>query len=308
MSKFLLALFCVLFQIGLFAEKVLIITSAYNRPDFVEIQHKTFQKFLQDDYEFVVFNDARDSKLSRSIAKTCKTLGVKCVKIPQGIHDKPYLERFQGENFHAPAVRNANVVQYALNNLGFAHNGIVAIFDSDLFLVKDFSIESFLDGYAIAGVPQVHLQNGIEIPYLWIGIAFLDMRKLPERNLINFNCGKIKGVAVDAGGYTYHYLTRHPEIKPKLFSMLHSSNFQCSECKKKGEQFCCTHNRKLLEELNFDENQIDLLLSGLQNVEFALDGTLLHYRGGSNWDHQSQGFHNKKTQLFTKYLSKILAD
>ena len=37
--------------------KVLIYTYAYNRPDFIEIQHKTFQKFLKDDYEFVVFDD-----------------------------------------------------------------------------------------------------------------------------------------------------------------------------------------------------------------------------------------------------------
>ena len=31
-------------------EKILIFTYRYNRPDFIEIQHKTFKKFLKDDY------------------------------------------------------------------------------------------------------------------------------------------------------------------------------------------------------------------------------------------------------------------
>lgn len=49
-----------LLQAAISAEKVLIITTVYNRPDFIELQAKTFEKFLKDDYRFVVFNDARD--------------------------------------------------------------------------------------------------------------------------------------------------------------------------------------------------------------------------------------------------------
>jgi len=51
--------------------KVLIFTYAYNRPDFVEIQHKTFQKFLEDEYEFVVFNDAVDASIYHQIHAIC---------------------------------------------------------------------------------------------------------------------------------------------------------------------------------------------------------------------------------------------
>jgi len=41
-------------------DKVLVLTCAFNRPDFIELQYKTFKAFLNDDYEFVVFNDANN--------------------------------------------------------------------------------------------------------------------------------------------------------------------------------------------------------------------------------------------------------
>lgn len=300
----LLLFFSLLSQLS--AEKILIITSAYNRPDFIEIQYKTFQKFLQDDYEFVVFNDARTLPMQQAIESTCAHLGISCVNIPQAIHDLPYLKRLPTEGFHDPAVRNANVVQYALNNRGYAHNGIVAIIDSDMFLVKPFSIEQFLNGYDIAGVPQAYSKDGIKIEYLWIGIAFLNMAKLPEKELINFNCGKIHGVNVDAGGYTYYYLHKYPALKINLFSALHSTSLSCPACRSIRDHYPCNHNRKEFQASGLNDQQIDFLHAGLENVEFFINGTFFHYRSGSNWDHRTKEFHETKTRLFNDYLQSIL--
>lgn len=291
--------FLFLFQSFAFSEKVLIITSAYNRPDFIEIQHKTFEKFLKDEYEFVVFNDAREADLKSSIESMCLKLGIRCINIPQAIHSQPYLYRLPLENFNAPSVRNANVVQYALNNLGFSHDGIVAIIDSDMFLVKEFSIVDFLNGYQIAGVPQ-------GIGYLWIGIAFLDMKNLPEKTSINFNCGKINTIPVDAGGYTYFYLKNHPEVSVRYFAPTHSSNLSCLECLRIDENYPCSHNTALLKKIGMDDYQIYFIQSGLQNVEFFIQGSFFHYRGGSNWDRRTQAFHENKTNLFNSYILKIL--
>src|SRR6185312_17253545 len=93
---------------------VLIITHSFNRPDFIEIQDKTFKKFLKDDYIFVVFNDAPQEEVSHQITQTCNTLNLPCVRIPQSIHDAPYLERLPVEDYHHPVVRCANVVQFSL--------------------------------------------------------------------------------------------------------------------------------------------------------------------------------------------------
>ena len=44
----------------------------YNRPDFINIQQATFKKFLKDDYEYVVFNDATDQNLAQQYSDPCK--------------------------------------------------------------------------------------------------------------------------------------------------------------------------------------------------------------------------------------------
>ncbi len=306
MKKLILFFFCFGLQVSLFAEKILIITSAYNRPDFIEIQHKTFQKFLHDEYEFIVFNDARDSSMQNAIHSTCEKLGITCVDIPQEIHDLPYLERSPGEDFHAPAVRNANVVQYALQHSGYNHDGIVAIVDSDMFLVRPFSIQNYLDGYALGGVPQSKDGQHAHIHYLWIGLAFLDMRNLPEKELINFNCGRIDEVGVDAGGYTHYYLQKYPYTKIREFFSFHTSTVTCAKCIRNNNQNLCKHNGADFQRYGLDDQLIKELQSGLGNVEFFIDGVFFHYRGGSNWDRKKDEYHKKKTASFNRYLERIL--
>ena len=37
-----------------------VITSVVNNPIFIEIQYYTLKKYMKCDYEFIVFNDAKD--------------------------------------------------------------------------------------------------------------------------------------------------------------------------------------------------------------------------------------------------------
>src|ERR1700733_12744545 len=198
---------------GLVASKnVLIMTYSFNRPDFIEIQDKTFKKFLKDDYTFVVFNDATQEEVSNQIIETCNRLNLPCIKIPQSIHDTPYSQRnYRHPSIRNASTRNANVVQYSLDTLGFDHDGIVMIIDSDMFLVKEFCVQEFLDGFDIAGVPQ--LRQHIE--YIWVGLVCFNMQTLPDKKTIDFHCGQIDGIKVDTGGQTYHYFKDHPEVMKK---------------------------------------------------------------------------------------------
>jgi hypothetical protein len=95
----LLLMFVIVTQLE---SKILLFTYSYNRPDFIKIQCKTFKKFLEDDYEFVVFNDARDQNMEQKINQTCTRYGIRCIRIPQEIHDRPYLQRWPGEDYNYP--------------------------------------------------------------------------------------------------------------------------------------------------------------------------------------------------------------
>jgi len=296
---------CILMLFPLFAyAKVLIFTYAYNRPDFVEIQHKTFQKFVEDEYEFVVFNDAVDSSIYNQIHAVCARCGIRCIDIPQTIHNQPYLPREPEESYHAPAVRNANVVQYSLNTLGFAHDDTVMLIDGDMFLVKKFNISQYMASYDLAGLKCVNQ----DVDYIWIGLAFLNMATMPNKTTINFNCGRVGRVGVDAGGHTHDYLVSNPQARVRYFDNCYINCYGGHTITSRYHNMQDKpYNTKLLRRLGFDPIAIELIEAGAHRIEFLLENKFFHYRSGTNWNGQSSKYHEAKTKLFTRFIEKTLA-
>src|ERR1700730_12585549 len=142
---FLIALVC-FFSLEA-RDRVWMITHAYNEPEFIRMQAESFKKFMKDDYEFVVFNDASDERMARMIETMCKEHSVRCIRVPQEIHDWPYLARSPGEPYHRPNVRHVNCCQYSLDTIGFDFDGIVGFIDSDMFLIRPVSIVDLMEGY-----------------------------------------------------------------------------------------------------------------------------------------------------------------
>lgn len=257
-----------------YSSQVLIFTHAYNRPDFIEIQYKSFKKFLKDDYTFVVFNDATNPAIEQQIYKTCEQCGIECIRIPQDIHNRAYLYRRPGEPMQNANIRCANVVQYSLNTLGFDHNGIVAIFDSDLFLIREFSIVKFMESYDIAGVAQDRDNN---VRYFWNGLVFMDMQRLPNKRTIDFNCGIVNGSPCDVGGYTHHYLSNNPTVRVHFFNVdfIHNFNFVSAQQTK---------------EVPIQEGNI-----------------FFHYYAGTNWVGYNPHYLAEKTALFNAFFDRLLS-
>ena len=83
---------CLLAPLALFA-KVRILTFHYNRPDFLEYQMRAFQKYLLDDYEVIVFNDAKDAGNECAIRSFCEEHGILCVRFEPEWHLVRSVER-----------------------------------------------------------------------------------------------------------------------------------------------------------------------------------------------------------------------
>jgi hypothetical protein len=283
---FLLFLFLAISQASLEA-KLLIMTHAYQRPDFIALQEKTFRAFLKDDYRFVVFNDATDKRLYQAIQKVCLDLNLECIPIPQEIHLRPYLPRARGEIYTCACVKCANVVQYSLDLLGFDHEGLVMIIDSDMFLVSELDIAQYMQGYDIAGLSQT---RGA-VNYLWNGILFFNMETLPAKRELSFNCGNIEGEPCDVGGYTYYYFRNHPEARIKLID---------------HHVFVQNH---MHEERSALHPFLRLMIAeNVPNSEFFMGYKLFHYRGGGNWDRKTHEYHRHKTAALHKLIDFSLQE
>ncbi|MBS0627394.1 MAG: hypothetical protein JSS09_04210, partial [Verrucomicrobia bacterium] len=122
--------------------KTIVFTTGFNRPDFIELQHKLFKKFLKDEYEFWVVSDANTLEMQAAIKKKCSDLGIYHLAVPQGIHNQPYLVRSPGDNYNNPNIRHCNSVQWAWDNYFCCHEGPVMVIDSDMFPIRSFSVEN----------------------------------------------------------------------------------------------------------------------------------------------------------------------
>jgi hypothetical protein len=283
-------------------DKVLVFTYSYNRPDFIEIHYNTFKKFLKDEYEFVAFNDATDPAMYRQIRQTCQSLGITCIDIPQEIHV-----------WNNPSSRNGAVVDYSLRVLGYQHKGFVALLDSDLFLVKEFSIKEFMQDSPLGGLYQARAKDKELIDYLWVGIVFLDMANLPDSDTIQFSPTNVRGTQLDTGGLTHHYLAAHRKVPVTYFNQFYNRvafelmQAPCEKCANTGQTPCEHAIQRAKDYGKFDDNQIKYIIaSGPNDAEFYIDSHFIHYRGGTNWDGQSDAHHRRKTQTFTDYIHTIL--
>ena len=287
------------------AAKVLLITHSYNRPDFIEIQHQTFKKLLHDDYELVVFNDAPDHTMMNRISAMCARYDIRCIRIPQEIHTRPYLPRVPHDNLQQTNIRHANCVQYSLDTIGFDHDGIVFILDSDMFLIRPFSISEYMKDKDIAAFIK-RAPNSVYC--LCPALCILSMNKLPHKQTLNFNCGTINGSPADSGGWTYYYLIKHPEVTVKQVDVLYSHQLLLEDKHiNQPANNSVPDNSKIAfyTNLGFNDHEINFLLKKPDTFEFYLDHYFLHYRDGSNDTHQSPHYHTHKFQVFSEFINTI---
>ena len=227
--------------------KVRIFSPVCNNPEFIKLQAKTFERFLDDDYDYIVLNDGLDPGLVSEISKVCQELSIECVEVPKSlIHS-------------SAAVAHSAVMQWAYDNiiLGKYVDDICVFVDSDMFAIRDFSISSFVGDNALCGVPQ---HRG-PIEYFWPGLLFMNIPLMPNKEDFNVYCGIVRGFNVDAGGIMWHYLNENRGINLK--GIQHTSHIH--SCNSNMHVLC----NEVLERYD-EEFRIEIL-----------ESSFLHYGGAS---------------------------
>lgn len=289
--------------------KVLIITHNYNAPEFIPCQAQLFKHFLLDEFEYVVFNDAPDETIARTIEAACKQNHVRCIRIPQEIHTRPYLHREPSEPLHRPDVRHANAFQYSLDVLGFDHDDIVFIIDSDMFLIRPFSIKKYMENVDIAGEAPRFCWGSAPVRYVWTGLCLFNMPRLPDKRTICVNSGFIYGQRVDSGGYLHYYLEKHPEVIIK--SMPGFAPGWAFFCPHRGTinhpNYYVPQEEQLrsLRQQGFSEKEITFFQKKPDTIELHFDKHFIHYVGGSNYDNLPAHYNQNKMKLFCEFFNDI---
>ncbi len=178
------------------------ICSFHTNPLYIKPQYELFRKFLTDDFEYWVFDDSPveesyinfyDSALHHEMRQITQKLGVSYVRIDQKSHANGDISQRHAENLN-----------YCFHNYGRTFDGLLMFADSDLFLIKPFSINDYMAGYDLAGVPQVRDY----FKYLWVGFLFFNTTNLPDAETVRFNI-TTSPVNTDTGGSLHYYISEH---------------------------------------------------------------------------------------------------
>lgn len=186
-----------------------IFTSVVNRPDFVSLQNKLFQKFLKDDYKFHIVDDSIDDTISEQFKSICLDNGFFHYKKP------PRTVQMN------PAQACADTVQWTYDNIirKERRDSIIFFCDSDMFLIDEFNVAEYMSDAIIAGLPQ---KRGL-VTYMWNGIMFFNMPKITDLD-IDFSDGIVDGEMTDVGGNTYWYFRKN-DIKMKETDVQYPTHF-----------------------------------------------------------------------------------
>jgi len=247
-----------------------VFTTVVNRPNFVEIQQKLFQKFLKDEYQFHVVDDSVDEDISKQFKSLCLNNDIIYYK-------KPSITVPMN-----PAQSCAAAVQWTYDNIIVKKysEDIVFFCDSDMFLLEEFNIAEYMKDTVISGLPQTREH----VKYMWNGIMFFDMKKIFQIDPdLDFSDGIVEGVLTDVGGHMYLYFKKNNVIM-KETDVQYPTHFNDIELQ-------------------------DSDITAGYNFELHLDGKFLHYRAATNWHSNWKGSYDpleNKTKIFNKIIGEIL--
>lgn len=212
-------------------------------------------------------------------------------------------------------VRHVHSVQYSLDTVGFKSDDIVLLIDNDMFLVRPLHIANYLKDHDIISFLKGSINDhGQAIMYCCPALTFLNMKSLPNKSSLNFNCGWVNGCSGDSGGFTHYYLKDHPDLRVKNINSLYSGQLFCSD------RFFPNQNQhnvhvSIEQKINFwrnrgfNEKEIKFLLKNPDTIQFFMEGLncwFLHYRGGTNYEGLPTIYNDLKKKMINEYLEDIM--
>lgn len=179
-------------------------TVSNRRPDFIVLQSESLKKYVKEDFEYIVVNNATNWWDDFSIRKTCLEIKIKLFDAPK---DK------------SSAVRPINfLMQNVIGKETVADLSVVM--DSDIFLISEFDFKSYISGYDVAGIYQQRQER--EIEYLWIALVIINHTSCLDWRKLSFT--SLPGT--DAGGASHKFLQ---EYSPRVRWMKHTPNIEDEE-------------------------------------------------------------------------------
>jgi hypothetical protein len=179
----------------------------YNKPAFIELQKKSFDKFIKE-YTFTVIDNSIDKNISSEIKEMCKSHNINFIET-----ENKFDSRYNGLH----GLSHEIGIKLFLDKLKNTHKNtdIVMLLDHDVFLVSDIS--KILDTILNSSILTLKQQRE-HIYYVWPGLTVFNLNNCVNINEISLNGAQLvngvwepidNGIFTDVGGHSFHYLKKY---------------------------------------------------------------------------------------------------
>ena len=162
----------------------------YNRTDLLPRQLACFRRYFKGEYNLNVVCDYRDDRYVNTFADICEKEGVNFYKR-------------KSEPGFGPSEYAGQTLTWAYDTIMKGQDALALLVDNDMFLIEDFNMEEYMEGYDFAGL---HQQRG-DIEYIHPGIMLFNLKAVENYNF-HFHPCTINGQMLDSGGGTYELMNK----------------------------------------------------------------------------------------------------
>jgi len=250
-----------------------IITPVCNNPNFIRIQAKSFAKHIHEPFEFIVFNDCKKWRdysnfgnplIYTEIQRVCQELSIQCIDVPNSEHVR----------MRSASNRHAMTMNYIFRYMKENPDEYLCI-DSDMFLIDTLDLAKWRQTPA-----YVVYQERTGIQYIWPNLFYMDMQRLPHADLVDFSVTP----GADSGGAMHKWLSACPKEDVRYIEYLQSLKW--NTLSREYPDYPALSSFLTTDPRNTSGNFFCEIY----------DGSILHYRAGSNWENRAPGLHTKLTQ------------
>jgi len=309
-----------------------IIYSTLTNNTFLELQYKSIKKYFQSDFEYIIFDDSRETEhlisynkiQTNDIKETCKKIGIKYIRIPQILHHnrgKVLPEEWTKKNNDEwpyddhPVTRCALAVQYGFNYIINNYKDVfLFLIDSDMFFIDYFNINDYMKNIDLYG----GFQSRDSINYLWNGLFICNLNTCINLQEFNWESGKVfkldennnktnEGVGCDVGGHNYYYLKKYGYLdenkdKFKKDSAMHIGLIDEISEKLNGENDLDIKLKEFIKKFCYLKTKPANAEEGWINKELLLNKKILHIRGGGGWCYHKEEYHKDCIELINDFI------
>ena len=266
-----------------------VVTAVVNNPIFIEMQYYTLKKYMKCDYEFIVFNDAKDFSdftnggdltIKTDIENICKQLNIQCINI----NNQHHANKNNQEASHRTADSMNVILEYQKQ-----HPDLYLLLDSDMFLIDDYNFDDYKN-YDCSVVLQHRkdIDHITDIYYIWNGLYYFNIHKL-DTSLMNWGLT----YTTDTGGRMSTWLNSIiPSLNELSINPNHYDRVYFMKYLKSGEWNLGDMPPNLKE----NERLVCFLQNDIRNINGKFfcelyDNKFFHYRAGGNWEKRNFKLH-----------------